>query len=49
VKRLADGIFQAEDPDGNSWRGRLLILAHGSVEVFPDIAGYGNCWRQQRM
>ncbi|GIJ88189.1 hypothetical protein Asppvi_007107 [Aspergillus pseudoviridinutans] len=49
VKRLADGIFQAEDPDGNSWRGRLLILAHGSVEVFPGIAGYGNCWRQQRI
>lgn len=49
VRRLPNGLFEAEDAGGNVWPGRLLILADGAEEVMPDIAGYQTCWQQQRM
>ncbi|KAI0886475.1 FAD/NAD(P)-binding domain-containing protein [Annulohypoxylon maeteangense] len=35
-----DGIFEATDDTGAKWRGRKLLLATGSTDVFPDIDGY---------
>ncbi|KAK2874949.1 hypothetical protein FQN49_001923 [Arthroderma sp. PD_2] len=49
VQRLSNGLFQANDGNGNSWTGRLLILADGAEEVMPDIPGYHTCWQQQRI
>ncbi|OAL64722.1 hypothetical protein A7C99_4156 [Trichophyton rubrum] len=49
VRRLPNGLFEAEDAGGNVWPGRLLILADGAEEVMPDIAGYQTCWQQQRI
>ncbi|GBF64178.1 thioredoxin reductase [Trichophyton mentagrophytes] len=49
VRRLPNGLFEAEDASGNVWPGRLLILADGAEEVMPDIAGYQTCWQQQRI
>ncbi|EFR00297.1 hypothetical protein MGYG_03299 [Nannizzia gypsea CBS 118893] len=49
VRRLPNGIFEAEDARGAVWPGRLLILADGAEEVMPDIAGYQTCWQQQRI
>ena len=36
--------FIVEDDNGRSWKGRKVILATGSRDVFPDIRGYADVW-----
>jgi gliotoxin/aspirochlorine biosynthesis thioredoxin reductase len=42
---LRDG-FRVEDANGSSWKGRKLLLAMGSVDIFPEIEGYRENWPQ---
>ena len=39
-----NGTFVATDNDGKTWIGRKVILAEGVHDIFPDIAGYSDCW-----
>lgn len=43
---LEDGYrgFEAEDRQGRVWRGRKMVLAMGSRDVFPRIEGYAENW-----
>ena len=36
--------FEVEARDGRIWRGRKIVLALGSKDVFPDIEGYAENW-----
>jgi thioredoxin reductase len=36
--------FEVTTDSGDHYRGRKLILATGITDVFPDIAGIGECW-----
>lgn len=36
--------FEVKDNSGKTYEGRKLILATGSRDVFPDIAGYAENW-----
>lgn len=37
--------FELKDDNGAAWRGKKLILATGTVDVFPnDIEGYKENW-----
>ncbi|KAF2836612.1 FAD/NAD(P)-binding domain-containing protein [Patellaria atrata CBS 101060] len=38
------GVFEIRDRGGNVWKGRKLILATGSVDVFPQVPGYSEAW-----
>ncbi|KAH8585533.1 hypothetical protein B0O99DRAFT_646726 [Bisporella sp. PMI_857] len=38
------GLFRVTDSDQNEWLGKKLVLATGSVEQFPDVPGYEDCW-----
>lgn len=44
VRKTDAGHFEAQDDQGRVWTGRKLVIATGAEEVFPDIAGYGDCW-----
>lgn len=45
VRQVGDeGVFKAAGGGGRMWRGRKVILATGIEDVFPDIAGYAECW-----
>lgn len=37
-------MFEATDTKGQKRRGKKVIIASGVQEIFPDIAGYKNCW-----
>lgn len=37
-------VFEVTDDSGEVWRGRKIILAVGSKDIFPDIPGYDQCW-----
>ena len=39
----ADG-FEASDAHGQRWRGRSVVLAMGSKDVFPAIDGFAENW-----
>jgi thioredoxin reductase len=43
TKSTYDG-FEVQDADGKTYKGRKLILATGSRDVFPDIEGYKENW-----
>jgi len=36
--------FEVTDASGEVWRGRKLVLAMGSKDIYPDIPGYDHCW-----
>ncbi|CAI0643318.1 unnamed protein product [Colletotrichum noveboracense] len=42
--REAGPVFEVEDENGRCWKSRKVILATGTRDVLPDIAGYKECW-----
>lgn len=40
-KELFEVVGDGED---KRWIGRKVILATGSMDIFPEIEGYGDCW-----
>jgi len=36
--------FEVADDSGEVWRGRKLVLAIGSKDIYPEIPGYEQCW-----
>jgi len=42
-KERYDG-FEVKDSEGKTYQGRKLILATGSKDILPDIAGYKENW-----
>ncbi|KAL0940445.1 thioredoxin reductase [Colletotrichum truncatum] len=44
--REIGSIFQVEDGTGRLWKGRKVILATGSSDIFPDIPGYMDSWEK---
>lgn len=43
VKKICGG-FQAENTNGQKWKGKKLVLATGVSYIYPDIDGYDRCW-----
>jgi thioredoxin reductase len=39
-----EGTFEVEDAEGETWRGKKVVLAMGAKDIFPDIDGYAECW-----
>jgi gliotoxin/aspirochlorine biosynthesis thioredoxin reductase len=44
IKKREDGLFEVGDDGGRSWTGKKVVLATGVEDVYPDIAGYADCW-----
>jgi thioredoxin reductase len=44
VRQVNDGIFEALDACGTTWKGKSLILATGVIDVPIDIPGFIDCW-----
>ncbi|KAF1362622.1 thioredoxin reductase [Lizonia empirigonia] len=44
LTKLPDGSFEALDFDGKSYKGKKVVLATGVEDLYPDIAGYDDCW-----
>ncbi|KAK4504443.1 hypothetical protein PRZ48_005359 [Zasmidium cellare] len=44
ARRVDTGLFEVTDADGETWRGRKVILATGVDDVMMDIEGYSDCW-----
>ena len=44
VSQTDAGQFEVLDDQVRSWRGRKLVLAHGTTDIFPEIPGYEECW-----
>ncbi|CEN59904.1 hypothetical protein ASPCAL02345 [Aspergillus calidoustus] len=44
ARKINDSLFEVADASGRMWRGRKVILATGSEDVFPDIPGYEEGW-----
>lgn len=44
VERNTEGCFNAVDSRDRVWTGKKLVFANGVRDIFPDIAGYGECW-----
>jgi thioredoxin reductase len=44
ITQPAESHFEAVSGDGRTWHGRKLVLATGVRYLFPDIAGYRECW-----
>lgn len=43
IKKTGDG-FEAENADGQQWKGKAVVLATGVKDVFPDLPGYAENW-----
>lgn len=43
IKKNEDGRFEVSAA-GKAWKGKKVILATGVEDIFPDIAGYTECW-----
>lgn len=45
IRKIEDGFFEATS-DGNhhKWVGRKVVLATGTVDIYPDLEGYAECW-----
>jgi thioredoxin reductase len=37
-------LFEVIDANRKTWRGRKIIIATGSADIFPDIPGYEDAW-----
>ncbi|KAI1952049.1 hypothetical protein LOZ12_002787 [Ophidiomyces ophidiicola] len=44
VEKIENGLWKLTTEDGNNWLGKKIILATGVDEIYPDIAGYEDCW-----
>ncbi|OJD30968.1 thioredoxin reductase [Diplodia corticola] len=44
LAKLPDGGFEALDDAGKRYTGKKVVLATGSEDIYPDIAGYDDCW-----
>ncbi|KAL3451196.1 FAD/NAD(P)-binding domain-containing protein [Aspergillus insuetus] len=44
ARKINDSLFEVADASGKVWQGRKVILATGSEDCFPDIAGYEEGW-----
>lgn len=44
-KLESENLFEVKDQDGETWRGRKIVLAMGSRDILPtDIEGYAEGW-----
>lgn len=43
IRQKDDGSFEVS-AGGRIWAGKKVILATGVEDIFPDIAGYAECW-----
>lgn len=43
-KKGGSESFVVADVQGRSWKGRKVILATGSRDIFPEIQGYADVW-----
>lgn len=44
LAKLDNGTFQATDSTGQKYIGKKVVLATGVEDLYPEIAGYGECW-----
>jgi thioredoxin reductase len=47
AEKIHDNLFELLDSNAKVWSGRKLILATGSGDIYPHIAGYGECWTKR--
>ncbi|KAK2597542.1 hypothetical protein N8I77_012321 [Diaporthe amygdali] len=44
VQKKSDAHFVTTDTTGKTWKSRKLLLAIGSVDIFPRIEGFDGLW-----
>jgi gliotoxin/aspirochlorine biosynthesis thioredoxin reductase len=44
ITKRNDSSFELWDQNGTSWTAQKIILAIGSVDIFPVIEGYAESW-----
>ncbi|KAL4884603.1 FAD/NAD(P)-binding domain-containing protein [Aspergillus karnatakaensis] len=44
ARKITDSLFEVADTAGKTWKGRKVIFATGSADIFPDIPGYAEAW-----
>ncbi|CZT23705.1 related to thioredoxin reductase [Ramularia collo-cygni] len=44
LTKLDDGTFQATVSGGEKYIGKKVVLATGVEDLYPEIAGYDDCW-----
>ena len=45
IRKTDKELFEVVDNgEGKRWIGRKVVLATGSIDIFPEIEGYGECW-----
>lgn len=38
------GVFEASTGSTELWRSKVIILATGCRDLYPDLDGYNECW-----
>lgn len=45
IRKTDKELFEViGDGEGRRWRGRKVVLATGSTDIFTEVEGYGECW-----
>lgn len=47
VKKHSDASFEISDATGKMWQVKKIILAVGSTDMLPEIAGYAQLWKKK--
>ncbi|EEQ87358.2 thioredoxin reductase [Blastomyces dermatitidis ER-3] len=42
-----DSLSEVTDSNSRAWKGKKIIQATGSANIFPDIPGYADCWAKR--
>jgi thioredoxin reductase len=47
AEKINGSLFEVTDAGNNTWRGKKVILATGSGNIYPDIPGYEDAWSKR--
>ncbi|PGH00218.1 hypothetical protein GX51_05915 [Blastomyces parvus] len=47
ARKINDSLFEVTDSKGGVRKGKKIILATGSADIYPDIPGYADCWAKR--
>lgn len=47
ARKVNDSLFEVVDANNKTWKGKKIILATGSADIFPDIPGYEDAWKKR--
>ncbi|OJD15155.1 hypothetical protein AJ78_04580 [Emergomyces pasteurianus Ep9510] len=47
TRKINDSLFEVVDANNKTWKGKKIILATGSGNIYPEIPGYADCWAKR--